>query len=92
MKALVAELRAIESGKAPSAIVITVLARAHHQVGWNDQLHICVSLQLLLRHLELAQQFFAVFKDGLAVHAVEALREAEAEVGPGHCLEVSCAR
>ena len=92
MEALVAELSAIEAGKAPSTIIVTVLARAHHKVGWNNQLHISISLQLFFRHLELAQQFFAVLKDCLAVHTVETLWEAEAEVGPGHCLKVSSTR
>ena len=43
MQALVAEFSAIDACKASSAVLTAMLARLHHQVGWNYKLHIFLS-------------------------------------------------
>ena len=92
VEALVAELGAIKTCKASSAIIIAMLARLHHKVRRHDELHVSIRFQFFFRNLKLAQQFFAVFKNGLTVHAVEALRETESKVRSCHRLKAVRAR
>ena len=92
VEALVAELGAIKTGKASSAIIIAMFARLHHKVRRHNELHVSICFQFFFRHLKLAQQFFAIFKNGLTVHAVEALREAESKIRSCHRLKAAGAR
>ena len=93
MKALIAKLGAIKASKAPSAVVVAVMASLHHEVRWDDELHVhCVCFKLFFWHLKLTQQVFSVFKNGLTEHAVEALREAEAEIRTSDRFKVPRAR
>ena len=93
MQALVTELGAIQTREAASAVVVAMMASLHHEVRWDDELHVhCVCFKLFFWHLKLTQQVFSVFKNGLTEHAVEALREAEAEVRTSDRFKVPCAR
>ena len=57
------------------------MAGEHHKVRRDHQLHVAVSLELFLRHLNISQKVSVVIVVCLPVHAMETLRETEAEVG-----------
>ena len=48
---------------------------------WDGQLHVTIGLELFLRHFKVSQKVPVVIVECLPVHAMETLREAEAEVG-----------
>lgn len=93
MHALIAELAAIEACIAPSAPISAPLARLHHNVGWNDKLHLSLQLfSFFIDDTDGCQELLIVFIERFTVKSMEASREAESPFRAFYGLKVGFTR